>query len=612
MLQQMRSAVKYIWLVLAAAFVGGYLLVDTSGLLGRQLVTAGTSIGSVDGTSITYGDWVNRSNQLAQQYEQQSGHSVDLDVRAQLDNQAFEEMVGNILMNKEYARRGIRISDDEIREAAKLYPPPEATQNPDLQTDGRFDPAKWDRFLASPAVRQQGFLLNLQRYYEDQLPRVKFYQQLAADVYESDASLWRRYQDAHDSASISFIAFRPAPGTDTLLKSKVTDAEVLEFYQANKKRLATPSHGVVTALVISRAPTASDSAAAHNRIIAERKRIAAGEKFEAVAKEVSDDSGSAKDGGKLPPFTHGTFNNPAFEGAAFKLKPGETSDPVLSPSGWHIIHLDSRKGDTLTARHILVAIKQTDSSATRTDRLADRLAKIAASSEDGKKLDSAAKELGLTPIVVDVVEGQRAIGPDASPLPGLAQWATGGTSKVGEISELFDSDKSYFLARLDSLVAGGEATLDRVRNDIRLHLARTKAGASRLADAEAFARAATATSFDAAAKAQGLKVESAGPYARLQFVAGLGQGNPALGAAFGLAVGAVSAPIITDDAVYVVRVDKRINADRTAWQAQLAAQRTQVDQQLQQERVRQYLAALRDEANVVDKRKEVFAAGRRK
>ena len=51
------------------------------------------------------------------------------------------------------------------------------------------------------------------------------------------------------------------------------------------------------------------------------------------------------------------------------------------------------------------------------------------------------------------------------PLPGLAQWATGGTARIGEISDLFDSDSVYFVARLDSLVPGGEAPLAKVRND---------------------------------------------------------------------------------------------------------------------------------------------------
>jgi peptidyl-prolyl cis-trans isomerase D len=366
---------------------------------------------------------------------------------------------------------------------------------------------------------------------------------------------------------------------------------------------------VVTALIISRRPTAADSAATHARILAVQKRIAAGEKFEAVAKEVSDDSVSAKDGGKLPPRTKGAYVK-EFEDAVAKLKPGQSSEPVRTKFGWHLIHLDQRKGDTTYTRHILIAFKQSDSSASKTDRLADDLAKMAANSEDPKKLDAAATQLNLPPVTLDAVEGQGAMAPDGSPLGGLSSWATAGGAKMGEISELFDTENAYFIARIDSIVPGGDAPLARVRDNIRLYLAQKKAVEGRTDAAKAFAKAAVMTSFEAAAKAQNLKVESAPLVTRFQFVPGLGQGNAAIGAAFGLTVGAVSEPVVAQDAVYVLRVDKRVNADKSAWQAQLSAQRALAMDPMRQERVRAYINALREEANVVDKRREVMATGR--
>jgi peptidyl-prolyl cis-trans isomerase D len=83
-----------------------------------------------------------------------------------------------------------------------------------------------------------------------------------------------------------------------------------------------------------------------------------------------------------------------------------------------------------------------------------------------------------------------------------------------------------------------------------------------------------------------------------------------VGAAFGLSVGAVSAPIKTESGVYVLRVDRRVNADRAAWEAQKETQRAEVLQQLQQQRVRQFLANLRKAAEIEDNRREIEAAGR--
>jgi hypothetical protein len=59
--------------------------------------------------------------------------------------------------------------------------------------------------------------------------------------------------------------------------------------------------------------------------------------------------------------------------------------------------VDSRKADTIEARHILITIAQSDSSATRTDRRADSLASKAANQEDPKVFDATAKALGITP-----------------------------------------------------------------------------------------------------------------------------------------------------------------------------------------------------------------------
>src|SRR5262249_473714 len=116
-----------------------------------------------------------------------------------------------------------------------------------------------------------------------------------------------------------------------------------------KKKLVSPGRAVVTVLTISRTPTAADSEATHQRMLTVRKRIAGGEKFEDVAKEVSDDSSTAKDGGKLPPAVKGQFRSKLFEDALFKLKPGELSEPVRTELGWQLIKLDTRKGDTLSA-----------------------------------------------------------------------------------------------------------------------------------------------------------------------------------------------------------------------------------------------------------------------
>jgi foldase protein PrsA len=66
------------------------------------------------------------------------------------------------------------------------------------------------------------------------------------------------------------------------------------------------------------------------------ERLKNGEKFAELAKTLSIDTGSGKRGGDLGYFGRGKMVKP-FEAAAFKLAVGQTSDPVKTEFGYHII-----------------------------------------------------------------------------------------------------------------------------------------------------------------------------------------------------------------------------------------------------------------------------------
>lgn len=71
-------------------------------------------------------------------------------------------------------------------------------------------------------------------------------------------------------------------------------------------------------------------------------RVKGGEDFAKVAGEVSKDPGSKTDGGDLGFFTKDRMVEP-FAEAAFKLEPGQISDPVKSQFGWHVIKLEEKR-----------------------------------------------------------------------------------------------------------------------------------------------------------------------------------------------------------------------------------------------------------------------------
>lgn len=605
MLQQMRSSAKWVWIFIVIAFVGGFLFVETSGLLGREQLTTSSVVASVNGTDIPYLTWMNVSNAIAQQREQQMGRGLNGDERRAVEDQAFDQIVTDILLQQEYRNRGIRVSDEEVIQQARTNPPPMLLSDPTLQTDGRFDIEKYQRLLSSPAARQQGLLLQLENYYRNEIPRLKLEAQLLSDVYVSDAKLWSVYRDEHDSAQVSFVTFDPATIPDSA--AAVTDADVRRYYDANVDRFERRGRAALSLLVIPRTITAEDSAASRARAVAVREEIVGGAKFEEVAARESQDQFTASTGGSLGMRARNTLD-PAVATAAFALSVGDISQPVLASDGYHVLRVDAKKTDSVDVRHILIPVAQTDSNASRTDRRADSLSVIAASAVEVQRFDSAARILNLTPERVQVFEGQPLFTTHGI-ANGVSAWAFGGVKEL-ETSDLFDSEQAYFLARLDTLVEGGTSPFADVQQDIRSLLVRRRKAELMAAQSRPFAERAKASTLETAASERDLTLTRSTAFGRSTFVPGLGRLNAAVGAAFALPIGAISEPIATDEGVFVIRVDRRIEANRDAFEAQKATQRQNAVRVLQESRLREFMEGLRERADIDDRRKQINAAAR--
>lgn len=602
----MRGAAKFIWIFLFVAFVGGFLLADMSGLIGMTGVSPTTVVGEVNGKEIPYLAWENLTRQLVQQQEQQSGRPVSQDERLQAEQAAFDQLVQELLLQQEYDRRGIRVTDAEIVQAARLSPPPQFYSAPELQTDGQFDPEKYQRFLASPVARQQGLLRQLEDYYRSELPRTKLFTQVAAETWLSDEALFEAFKDERDSVEVSFVSFRPTPAQ--IEAAAVTAAEARRYYQQYDDRWERPGRAVVSVVSLSRTPTAADTAATVAKLRELRQEIQSGtSSFEDVARRESADTVSGNQGGDLGRGPRGRFVAP-FEDAAYALRVNQISEPVRTDFGWHLIQVTERKGDTLALRHILLRVEQGDSAATATDRQADRLASLAAASDDPTKFDAAATELSLLVTQVPVIEGQTAVYQGRA-VRGVSGFAFSGV-RAGEISDLIDDEDGYYLVRLDSLTVGGQQSFEAVEEDIMQALKERKATEALVAQAEAFLADARATTLEAAAQKAGLDLQTPAPFNRRTFVPGLGFNNEAIGAAFGAPM---NTPVMarTFDAVHVLRANMRSQADREDFELIKEILRAREVPAAREARIRSYLEELRRAAKITDLRREVNASLRR-
>jgi peptidyl-prolyl cis-trans isomerase C len=125
--------------------------------------------------------------------------------------------------------------------------------------------------------------------------------------------------------------------------AQVSDEEARAYYDANPGKFETGER-LRASHILLRVPEGADAglkAAVRQRAQGLLERLRRGADFAQLAKEHSEDAGSKGKGGRLDDFSRGQLA-PPFEAAAFALKPGETSDVVETPFGYHIIRLLGR------------------------------------------------------------------------------------------------------------------------------------------------------------------------------------------------------------------------------------------------------------------------------
>jgi len=148
--------------------------------------------------------------------------------------------------------------------------------------------------------------------------------------------------------------------TEVNAKIAVADAEVGTFYQQNLDRFKQGEtvHASHILIGLPQNATPEQKAEAKTRAQAALKLVKSGTPFAEVAKRQSQDPGSAQNGGDLGFFPKGQMT-PAFETAAFGLKPGAVSGIVETPFGFHIIKvIEKRPPRTASLEEVGGQIKQ--------------------------------------------------------------------------------------------------------------------------------------------------------------------------------------------------------------------------------------------------------------
>ena len=141
---------------------------------------------------------------------------------------------------------------------------------------------------------------------------------------------------------------------------QATRREVEDFFVKFKDSLGVIPEKVKLAHILKN-PIATEATKEKYRQFAQAilDSIKQGAVFATMAKKYSEDPGSAAEGGDLGFVKRGVFY-PEFEAAAFALQPGELSEVIESPVGFHIIQMLEKRGESIHTRHILIKVKKSD------------------------------------------------------------------------------------------------------------------------------------------------------------------------------------------------------------------------------------------------------------
>ena len=597
MMRQMRENTKWIMLVTALAFFA--LMVFEWGMdaSGRSGVGQG-NVGSVNRTPISYEQWQSVRRNLFDQVQAASDNPITSAENREIDDAAFDEAVNQILIQEELERRGIRVTDEEVRQAAQFSPPPALRESTAFQTEGQFDLQKYQQYLSAV---DELTLLQLEAYYRDVIPRSKLLRQVSEGIFMTDGQLWEIWKDQNERATIEYVAVNAATMIADSL-ARPTDRAISAYYRENREDFRVPARASVKVVAIDKQPGAADTAAARDRAGELRQLILDGADFAEIATRESSDQSTAPLGGDLGTFERGRMV-PEFDTAAFEEPVGSITEPVRTQYGFHVIEILDRSADSATARHILIPVELTDQSELELFTLADSLETLV----DDRSFDEAAAALGLDVQTADLTQDFPFVG-TAGEIAEGADWAIE-EAAPGDASPVFETQTAFYALELVSFTPEGYLAEDQARASIEQILTQERKLELASERAEmALAGLAQGATLEDLASALGTDVQTAESFGRNDFVPGLGRHNSAIGAAFGLPVGSRSGLLTTTTDAYVIQVTDRVPADSTAWAGQKEAQRIYVSQQMAQARLSEWLDALRANADIVDQRDEVLQA----
>jgi peptidyl-prolyl cis-trans isomerase D len=335
MMTKLREYSKIGIVILALAFIG--LMVFDWGMDYLGLRQRSNVVGKVNGQRLTY-EMFSKSYQQMYQTERQRNSDRELK-EEQLEairEQVWEQFVQKVLFEAEMSKLKITVSDSEIVYQIKNYPLEQIRNSPGFQTDGRFD---WNKYYASFSNPEIPWY-QIEDFYRQQLPYVKLQNIITSSVRVSDSETEQEFTDNYLKANVTYleILFKKFRISDV----PVSADAVKDYYDEHRDEYKQEETRNLDYVSFALTPTKNDTDAILREFDEIRTRLAAGEDFNKLADENSDDPDKATNHGKLDFFERGTMFR-SFDEVLFASKTGEVIGPLEDQDGFHLIRIDDKR-----------------------------------------------------------------------------------------------------------------------------------------------------------------------------------------------------------------------------------------------------------------------------
>jgi len=349
-------AVTVIAISLILFMVGGDLLGPNSILGGNSNQT----VGEIAGKEINIKDFQSRVDGFRQNYEAQSGRSLNENELASLRDQAWNQFIVDIAYKKQFDKLGLAVTDDELVDMVQgNHISPSILQAFSDPTSGRFDKSavvNYLKNLKTLPVEQQKSWTNFETSLREERIRSKYENLLKLSTYIPKAQAEKEYIAQNTKATTRYLYVPYFSIVDTTIK--VTDSQLESYLSAHRSEYKGTDTRSIEYVSFPVQPAKDDSTALYNEI----KELARG------LATAQSDSSYAKMNSDIPlPMNMSLANmSDQLKEAVKSFVPGGVYGPYREGNTYFIYKYDGTRTDTVSsakASHILIrAENQSDSA----------------------------------------------------------------------------------------------------------------------------------------------------------------------------------------------------------------------------------------------------------